>query len=48
MYRYCKCLNGKEDNLFSAWKKMEESNPLIENDIDDYKEEEFDSSDSDE
>ena len=41
-------LNGKEDNFFNAWKKMEEGNPLIENDIEEFKEEEFNDSDSDE
>ena len=41
-------LNWKEDNLFNAWKKMEEGNPLIENDIEEFKEEEFNDSDSDE
>ena len=50
-FRYtgiAKALNGKEDNLFNAWKKMEEGNPLIENDIEEFKEEEFNVSDSDE
>ena len=41
-------LNRKEDNLFNASKKMEEGNPLIENDIQEFKEEEFNDSDSDE
>ena len=38
----------KEDNLFIAWKKMKKGNLLIENDIEDFKEEEFDDSDLDE
>ena len=44
--RISNAINGKEDNLFSACKKTEEGNPLIENDIEDLKEEEIDDSDS--
>ena len=38
-------LNGSEDYLFTAWKKMSEENPLIKNDIEVYHEDSFVDSD---
>ena len=38
-------LNGSEDFLFTAWKKMSEENPLIKNDIEKYHEDSFVDSD---
>ena len=38
-------LNGEEDYLFSAWSKMQEERPLVENNIDEYIEDDFMDSD---
>ena len=38
-------LNGEEDYLFSAWAKMQEERPLVENNIDEYIEDDFVDSD---
>ena len=41
-------LNGQEDYLFTAWGKIQAENPIIENDIEEYNEDDFNDSDLDE